>query len=149
MYDQSLLTCCRSYYLSLVLSLCACRKLDEVDQSEWNSRAKAAKRQSALQIVELFRIYRSNYGITYMSSFVIQPILQAVHSLLQQDDITLLRTELDDLCAFFEAASCRFPSMSVALQMSQTVAQLSQNPPPPDMQALIFEFRDHAWAKWR
>lgn len=134
---QISLTYCRSYYQSLVLSLCASQKADEVGLSEWKPHAQAAERQSALQVVELFQIYRSNYGSTHMSSFVIRPIRQAIHSLSQQDDKLTFRLELDDLSDFSDAVRIRFPNMAAVLKVSQNLARVPSRPLPPSIRALV------------
>lgn len=138
----------RSNRIQLKLNI-ATQLLQHSDTSTVTSLATQQRRDAALEIVRVVRIYSTRYGNKHVNAYFFQAVLVALLALAEETDSEggemPYATELLDLCIFFRAVGRRFPWVMVAFRMSQKVVQQRGKKLPAATEKLFEDFEKEDW----
>lgn len=101
--------------------------------------------ESALQITQMIRIYRSKWGIDFISGTAVYWVSIALFVLLDELENPSNRRAFTDLCSVAKALSKQWFLMRGILRMLQITAKQMHISLPPETEPLLQDFEINLW----
>lgn len=108
-------------------------------------RAKELRREAALELVQIFRLHDSLYGISLAHVHLSYPLSLALLVILAEEDNPVSRSNITELCLFFRAMSRRFPCIMASLRMFRASGEQQGNRLSPETERLFEELEKYNW----
>lgn len=105
--------------------------------------------ESALQIAQMIRLYRSKWSIEFISGTAVYWVSIALFVLLDEVENPTHRQAFIDLCSVAKVLSKQWFLAKAILRMLQITAKQMHIPLPPETDVLLQDFESNTWRQER